>query len=159
MNINWTALAGHSANDYLALFPTGTYSRVWLQCTGTALSGSISVPLNVPAGSYDIRYYLDNSGTVIAQTTITVVAPSANSQIYSVSATGPVGFRRPCEHQLDGAWQAIPPMTTWRYFRRARTTASGCSIRVPPSAAVFLCRSTFRPDHMTSGITSTTAVR
>ena len=75
VNINWTAPAGHSANDYLALFSAGTYNRVWMQYTGTALSGSISVPLNVPAGSYDIRYYLDNGGTVIAQTTITVVAP------------------------------------------------------------------------------------
>ena len=63
VNINWTAPAGHSANDYLALFPTGTYSRVWLQYTE------------------------------------------------------------------------------------------------PPSAAVFLCRSTFRRDHMISAITSTTAVR
>ena len=139
VNINWTAPAGHSATDYLALFPTGTYSRVWLQYTGAALNGSFAVPLNVPVGSYDVRYYVNDGGTVATQITISVVAPSANSQVYSISVPGPavsgglvnINWTAPAGHSATDYLALFPTGMSSRVWLQYTGTALNGSFAVP----------------------------
>jgi len=66
ITVNWTAPAGHAANDFIGLYSNaGGY---WFHDTGTATSGSFTIPVPAAPGQYFVRYVLGNVWTVAAQT-------------------------------------------------------------------------------------------
>jgi subtilisin family serine protease len=78
--VAWTAPPGHSAYDWIALYPTGSSNSAygWWQYTGAATSGNFAVPAPANTGSYEFRYLLNNGYTDAARSG-------------TVSVTGPVG--------------------------------------------------------------------
>jgi len=69
--VNWTAPAGHSATDYIALRSTAGYSS--FKRTGPATSGSVAFQLPAAPGTYFASYLAGSAYTVAAESgTITV---------------------------------------------------------------------------------------
>ncbi len=71
MVVKWTAPAGHATNDFVALYSNSR--RYWAAATGTATSGSFTVPVPDKQGQYYFRYVSGNGVTVLAQTPIITV--------------------------------------------------------------------------------------
>jgi hypothetical protein len=85
VTVTWTAPAGSSPYDWVALFATGASNTAYLawQYTGGAASGSFSVAAPLTAGTYEFRYLLNNGYTDVARSnTVTVTAGT-----YTVTAT------------------------------------------------------------------------
>jgi hypothetical protein len=70
VTVQWTAPAGHSGNDRVALY-SGSGTEVWSRTTGTGTSGSFAVRMSWPRGQYSLRLARAD-GPVAAQRAITV---------------------------------------------------------------------------------------
>lgn len=66
MTVSWTAPAGHAANDFIGLY--SSTAGYWYQSTGTATSGTFTVPVPYTPGTYFVRYVRGDTWTVAAQT-------------------------------------------------------------------------------------------
>lgn len=88
--VNWTAPAGHAANDWLALVrvgdPLGLY-RDWTY-TGANLSGTVGFYAPVDGGTYEVRYLTQNT-TNQAAVSNSIAVTGANIVPFS-SVTAPV---------------------------------------------------------------------
>lgn len=63
--VNWTAPAGHSANDWIGLYRAGAANTAYqfYRFTGAAASGSFTVPVPAQVGLYEFRYMINNGYT------------------------------------------------------------------------------------------------
>ena len=85
--VSWTAPAGSSNLDWIALFRTGSSNQgyLWWEYTGGSSAGSFTVPAPTQ-GTYEFRYLVNDTFTdVIRSNTITVAG--AQTQTYALSAT------------------------------------------------------------------------
>jgi hypothetical protein len=74
ITVTWTAPAGHAANDFIGLYSAS--AGYWFAATGSATSGSFTVPVPATSGPLFFRYILGNVWTVAAQTPpISVTSP------------------------------------------------------------------------------------
>jgi Ca-activated chloride channel family protein len=62
-SVTWTAPGGSAADDWIGLFRVGDpdYSFVWYTYTGGATTGTVSVPAPSTSGSYELRYFINNT--------------------------------------------------------------------------------------------------
>ena len=135
ISVNWTAPAGSSTTDWIALFkigePNSAYTR-WFRFTDGLSNGFAAVPLPQEQGIYEIRYLLNN-GFVVAgrsphirvtppltgftltpgQTSVTVAAPLSISWTApaSQSAIDWIGLFRVGDSNREPLW--------WRYTNAA----------------------------------------
>ena len=84
VTVTWTAPAGSSAVDWIALHRVNDDNRTysWFQHTGGRVSGSFNVPAPSQAGQYQFRYFLNNGYVDAARSNNFTVAAS-----YTVSAS------------------------------------------------------------------------
>ncbi len=84
VQVDWTAPAGHAANDWVGLFQ-GTTRADAAFVNSTAASGSLSLMMPVDAtGDWELRYYTQNSWNLV-DTSDPITATDAD-----VTITGPV---------------------------------------------------------------------
>ena len=73
-----------TSTDWIALFPAGAANTAYISANYTSGTASGSVTLSVPGsaapGSYELRLFAHNSFTLLATTTLSVVAPTATLQ-------------------------------------------------------------------------------
>jgi subtilisin family serine protease len=89
ISVAWTAPAGHSPYDWIALYPTGSPNNayVWWQYATTATSGNFAVTAPTTTGSYEFRYLLNNGYTDAARSGTVLVTGPVGPVISGVSAT------------------------------------------------------------------------
>src|SRR5204862_3483617 len=84
--VNWSAPSGHSSTDWISLYASGatnTQYGAWYY-TGSNLSGTLSFTAPASAGTYEIRYLLNNGYTSAATSNTFSIAATPT---YAVSVT------------------------------------------------------------------------
>jgi glutaminyl-peptide cyclotransferase len=76
LSVTWSAPAGSSAYDWVALYRVGdpNTSYLWWQHTGGTTSGTAALTAPFEPGSYEFRYLLDNGYSTAAQSAAITVS-------------------------------------------------------------------------------------
>ncbi|PYR46555.1 MAG: hypothetical protein DMF89_21485 [Acidobacteria bacterium] len=89
--VNWSAPSGHSSTDWISLYSSGatnTQHGAWYY-TGSNLSGTLSFTAPASAGTYEIRYLMNNGYTSAATSNRFSTVTSADTTPPTVSITSP----------------------------------------------------------------------
>src|SRR5437899_4932420 len=89
--VNWSAPSGHSSTDWISLYSSGatnTQYGAWYY-TGSNLSGTLSFTAPASAGTYEIRYLMNNGYTSAATSNRFSTVTSADTTPPTVSITSP----------------------------------------------------------------------
>src|SRR5207249_3380054 len=89
--VNWSAPSGHSSTDWISLYSsaaTNTQYGAWYY-TGSNLSGTLSFTAPASAGTYEIRYLMNNGYTSAATSNRFSTVTSADTTPPTVSITSP----------------------------------------------------------------------
>jgi len=147
ITVNWTALPGRPANDWIALYQVGAASTnyLWWQYTNGAASGSFTVkaPTN---GQLQFRYLLNDTFTVAA-TSNTVTVSSAGYTLGATPATVPRGgtvtasWTAPAGSSVQD-WIALyrtgAANTVYLFWKYTNGAASGSlSVTAPSTAGTY----------------------
>jgi glucose/arabinose dehydrogenase len=138
ITVNWTAPAGHSGSDWIAIYSVGapnTAYGAW-SYTGTATSGTMTFTAPSASGQYEIRYLLNNGYTAAATSAvITVQVPTNNN--YSLAATPAtvsagapitVNWTAPAGHSPSdwvGLFRVGDPNTAYLNYQYTTSATSG----------------------------------
>jgi hypothetical protein len=108
--IQWKAPEGRPANDWIALYAAGAANHMWYFRTDGAPTGTMAIPMNLPAGQYSVRYYLQGLFTLGDESNTITYAPSKPP--YSVTAQNASGI-------VTIKWTAPPgrPANDWVAIR------------------------------------------
>ncbi len=140
LSANWTAPAGHSATDWVALIKVGdpNTSYVWWQSTGSATAGSLNLNAPTSAGDYEFRYLLNGRYTDVARSAKVTISGSAHSVTPGVTTVAPGGalsvtWTAPSGHSLldwIGLYRTGDPNLTPIWYQYT-TSATSATINLP----------------------------
>jgi hypothetical protein len=147
ITVNWSAPAGSSPYDWIALYPIGSSSDVWWQYTGGATSGMVSVSAPSISGTYEFRYMLNNGYTDVARSNAVTVTGGASLTLTAtpssvgvggtlmVSWTAPAG--RPSTDWI-GLYSTGTSNSQYLWWTYTNGSASGSvMVTAPPTAGTY----------------------
>ena len=158
LSINWAGIAVPTATDWVGLMPLNASDAsyvAWSHTTGAA-SGSLglAIPESVPAGTYELRLFTQDTVQRLAVGNLVTVGPTLIMSPTSVAPGGTVTV----------TWAGISTPTApigWRSCRSTRRirATSGGSIPTawPVTARRSCCRRRSRPADTTCGCSHTIA--
>lgn len=150
---DFVAPAGHSATDWVGLYPVGGQLHEWLAYSyvGAATSGTISITLPATAvsgQSYELRYFLNNGYTQGATSssflaTDPVVGYGLNTppSFPSPGSNVGIGWTAPSNHSttdwigLFATGGQVYEYVSWAYVGAPGATSGSATLQLPANAA------------------------
>jgi glutaminyl-peptide cyclotransferase len=153
LSVTWSAPAGSSIHDWVALYRVGdpSTSYLWWQYTGGASSGTAALTAPSQAGTYEFRYLLDNGYTSAAQSSAVTIStgggggggggtysltPSAATinpgASFSIAWTAPSGSSI---YDWVALYRVGDPNTSYLWWSSTSGSTSGSATLTAPTSA------------------------
>ena len=166
LSVDWTAPAGHSASDWVALVKMGdpNTAYVWWQPTGAGTSGTFNLTAPTTSGDYEFRYLLNGGYTDVARSAKVTVSGSAYSVTPGGTSATPGGalsvtWNAPAGHPATD-WIALyrvgEPNTAYVWYQY--TTSATINLTAPSQPGSYQFRYLLNNGYTSAAVSATVTV-